>query len=336
MRTGSIEIVGGGPAGTSAALAALGEGREVRLVEKSRFPRHKVCGEFLSPEIAPLLERMKLWDVFAAGGPGSIRRVELHFPKTVKRSRLSEAAFGMSRYRFDQILWEAAVERGARVSREADEPAESCRVVASGRKEVLPRGDRLFGFKAHFSGPVNDAVELYFFDRAYVGVNPAEEGITNVCGIAPERLLKKFGFDLDAVVGSSRALTERIAPLTREMKWMTTGPLRFRNRFREESAGDVYLCGDALSFVDPFTGSGILSAVASGRMAGLAAARGVPAARHLQECRRLLGSPFAVSSLFREAVSRGWAETLAPLVPGTWLFHLTRPRVVSWSDLENR
>jgi hypothetical protein len=52
----SVRIIGGGPAGSAAALAALSETNSVHIVEKSSFPRHKVCGEFLSPEIAALLE----------------------------------------------------------------------------------------------------------------------------------------------------------------------------------------------------------------------------------------------------------------------------------------
>ena len=331
----AIPILGGGPAGASAALAALGEGGEVLLVEKSRFPRHKVCGEFLSPGIAPLLDRLGVWQEVQRNAPGVIRRMALHFPRTSKLCRLPETAFGMSRFRLDQILWDAALKAGARTAREEPPDPAGPRIVASGRKEALPRGERLFGFKAHFSGPCGDAVELFFFNGAYVGVNPAEGGITNVCGIAPERLLGSYGFDMDALVNTPEALRARLSPLTRQMKWMTTGPLRFRNRLREEAAEDFYLCGDALSFVDPFTGSGILSAVATGRMAGIAAARGLPVREHLRRCRQILNQPFAVSSLFRSAVTGGWAEVLAPLLPGRLLYQLTRPR---WNQrfLENR
>jgi flavin-dependent dehydrogenase len=53
-----ITVIGGGPAGCAAALAAMSEGSAVTLYEKSRFPRHKVCGEFLSPELVPALESL--------------------------------------------------------------------------------------------------------------------------------------------------------------------------------------------------------------------------------------------------------------------------------------
>ena len=51
----AVHVVGGGPAGAMAAFAAMREGAGVRIFEKSAFPRHKVCGEFLSPPILPLL-----------------------------------------------------------------------------------------------------------------------------------------------------------------------------------------------------------------------------------------------------------------------------------------
>jgi flavin-dependent dehydrogenase len=47
----AVHVVGGGPAGAMAAFAAMREGAPVRIFEKSAFPRHKVCGEFLSPAI---------------------------------------------------------------------------------------------------------------------------------------------------------------------------------------------------------------------------------------------------------------------------------------------
>ena len=53
----AVHVVGGGPAGVMAAFAAMRGGVPVQIFEKSAFPRHKVCGEFLSPAILPLLRR---------------------------------------------------------------------------------------------------------------------------------------------------------------------------------------------------------------------------------------------------------------------------------------
>src|SRR5438552_14828863 len=88
----TILIAGGGPAGSAAALAALSEGANVRLFEKTPFPRHKVCGEFLSPEIQPALESLGVWSEFRQAGPAPIRSVKLRFGRHEKSWRLPAPA----------------------------------------------------------------------------------------------------------------------------------------------------------------------------------------------------------------------------------------------------
>ena len=318
-----INILGGGPAGSAAALAALREGRRVRVIEKSRLPRHKVCGEFFSPEIGPELEQLGAWDAFLAAGPARVRRTVLHFGARTKASRLSEPAFGLSRYTFDQMLFDQARAAGADLAGEMGE--ELPLIVATGRRVTpIQRGQRLFGFKAHFEGPTDDAVELFFFERCYVGVTAIEEGRTNVCGLAPESFLSRFGFEYDGIVMHCPALSERLKPLQRVTAWFSTGPLQYGQAFEKPS--QVYPAGDALSFVDPFTGSGLLAAVRSGAMAGRAAATGQPVAEYLRDCRAGLRQPFQVAGVLRRALDGGWAEKVAPFTPGRLLFALTRPK----------
>jgi hypothetical protein len=228
-----ISIVGGGPAGASAAIAARLGGSAVEIVEKSKFPRHKVCGEFFSPEIAKDLGGLGLWDSFTALAPARIRRMQLHFARRSKTCLLPEPAWGLSRYGFDAMLLERAVALGAELVRESTGNPPG--IIASGRSagssapqcppqsspnssdDKPSRGDRLFGFKTHFTGPVDDAVELFFFNGCYVGVNVVEGGRTNVCGLGPENYLRKCAFDYDRVVLASPALAARLGPLQRDM-----------------------------------------------------------------------------------------------------------------------
>ena len=324
----TIYILGGGPAGASAALAAQREGSPVSLIEKSKFPRHKVCGEFFSPEIAPALEQLGAWDAFLGAGPARVRRIKLNFGQRRKISRLPECAWGLSRYAFDALLLGLVQAPGAELLRESNDDAAPL-VIASGRNASRSRAagkNRLFGFKAHFEGPVDDAVELFFFDGCYVGVNPVEGGRTNVCGLGPEDFLRRHAFDYDCVARQSPALAERLTPLTRSMKWLSTGPLRYGQNFSPEGNPGQYPAGDALAFADPFTGSGLVAAVKTGAMAGAAAARGEPVPAYLARCRSALKKPFEIASMLRAAVESGWADRLAPLLPARILFALTRPQ----------
>ena len=132
-------------------------GRRVRLIERSRFPRHKVCGEFLSPGIESALGSIGLWTAFQDLRPAHIRRMKLRVGGAEKTAFLPDIAFGLSRHRLDAWLWDKAAGAGARHVT-GGEP----NIITVGRSSHSRRGGRLFGFKAHFDGPAEDTVELLF------------------------------------------------------------------------------------------------------------------------------------------------------------------------------
>jgi len=317
----NVRIVGGGLAGCAAALSALQHGCQPTLIDPSRNARHRVCGEFLSPEVRQSLGRLGVWEAAEAYTPALMYQMKVHFGRRVCADRLPEPAIGLSRLRLDHLLREAALRAGAGYVAERGSPSPGC-VFATGRQARPPSGDRIFGFKAHFSGPPGDAVELYFGDRFYVGVNPVEDGITTVCGLAPESLLRSVDFHYEALFGLSDALDERTRPLTQVMAWLTTGPLVYG---RTNPPRDLYAAGDAFSFIDPFTGAGMLNALESGSMAGSAAARQESPAAYRAALSNRLKRPLFMASVFRAALAAGVGQVLAPWIPGRWLFSLTRP-----------
>ncbi|HEY6507420.1 MAG TPA: FAD-dependent monooxygenase [Vicinamibacterales bacterium] len=331
----AIDVIGGGPAGAMAAIAARGEGADVRVFEKATFPRHKVCGEFLSPEILGLLRRAGCAEAFLALRPAAIRHMELHFGPRVVRHPLPRAAYGLSRHALDRLLLDRATTLGAQVVRDTQTPRAARRplIQATGRTGQAQPGTRLFGFKTHYRGVVDDTVALYFFDGCYVGVSAVEGGEINVCGLGPERLLRDCAFEPERLLARCHALHSRVQGFERAFDWLTTGPLVMGLSPREGEEPRVYPAGDALGFIDPFTGSGILNAMLSGHDAGVAAAQGRPVDAYLAGARRALRRPFVVSTVFRRVLGSGWAGPVASLVPGRWLFHWTRP-VVPAHDLD--
>lgn len=324
-----VDVIGGGPAGAMAAIAALHEGARVRVFEKSSFPRHKVCGEFLSPAVLTMLERAWCAEAFLAIRPAVLRTMTLHFGSRVVRHALPAEAYGLSRSALDLLLLDAASALGAEVIRET-QTAKTMRrpvVAASGRATVDRRGQRLFGFKAHFRGRIDDEVALYFFDQCYVGVSAVEGGAVNVCGLAPERLLQECGFEPERLLARCDALQTRMTGFQRSFDWLITGPLVTGWASWDTSEPLIYPAGDALGFIDPFTGSGILNAMSSGHSAGTAAATGLPVHQYIAERRRVLRRPFVVSAVCRAALAAGLGGPIASLVPGRWLFHMTRPAI---------
>jgi len=310
-----------------AAIAARQEGAQVRVFEKSVFPRHKVCGEFLSPEVMGVLARAGCADEFLGLRPAPIRQMELHFGRRVVRHALPQLAYGLSRYALDRLLQDRAAVLGAELVRETSTTRAARRpvVLATGRTAQAPAGHRLFGFKAHFRGRVDDTVALFFFDGCYVGVSAVEGGAINVCGLAPERLLRESMFRPDRLLTRCQALQARMQGFEQTLEWLTTGPLVPGLASREIQEPGVYPAGDALGFIDPFTGSGILNAMLSGYRAGSAAAVGLPVETYLAQGRQALRRSFFVSSAVRAVLPSGLAGPLAALVPGRWLFYLTRP-----------
>jgi flavin-dependent dehydrogenase len=148
--------------------------------------------------------------------------------------------------------------------------------------------------------------------------------MTNVCGLGPERVLRRFGFDIDEFLDTQEPLRDRLHGLTRTMEWMKTGPLRFANRMSAIHLARVYPAGDALAFVDPFTGTGQLNAVLTGSLAGRAAVTGTPIREYLAQCQGFLGAKLAWSGAFRRLAAVSGIGTIAMSVPVPWIYRLTR------------
>jgi geranylgeranyl reductase family protein len=115
-----VIIVGGGPAGSSAAITLARRGVSVLLLEEKRMPREKLCGEFTTPESFPTLRRLEVFERMLEAGAQKISRLSLviksgravHSPIS-QISDESDWAMSLSRARFDQILFERARETGA-------------------------------------------------------------------------------------------------------------------------------------------------------------------------------------------------------------------------------
>lgn len=309
------EIIGAGLAGTSAALELLSLGHPVTIYDKSKFPRHKVCGEFLDAQAAPWLAA--LGDLRFA----FIRRVSLVWPSIRKDFELPRPSFGVSRLQLDQALLKLVVAQGAEFVQEPRDPGPRS-IVSHGRKARSTRGQRQFGYKVHIRGRQNDAVELYFHRSGYTGINPIEDGLTNVCGLASEEDLQRYKFDPLAFLLAQPHIAPRLEGCQLTIDWHFTGPLSYGPA--ESVPG--FLSGDALNFTDPFTGSGMLCALLTGRLAARSLHQGLSPDEHLRAARQLLGSPYSVSSFLRRSLRWPIAPYAVQLLPGAALYQLSRPR----------
>jgi flavin-dependent dehydrogenase len=113
-------IIGGGPAGTSTAITLAARGVRVLVLEEKRMPRAKLCGEFITPESFPTLERLGVMSAMMRAGAQRLTQLSLVVAsgKRVRTplaamSNVAEWAMSLSRARFDQVLFDRAREVGA-------------------------------------------------------------------------------------------------------------------------------------------------------------------------------------------------------------------------------
>ena len=111
-----LVVIGGGPAGSAAALYASRAGLSVCLIEKQIFPREVLCGEFLSHEVIAILRDLGLEPAFLGRAPSPITRLTLCPERGPRLSGLlGFTAYGMKRSVFDAMLLDAARSRGVSI-----------------------------------------------------------------------------------------------------------------------------------------------------------------------------------------------------------------------------
>ena len=326
--TYDVAVIGAGPAGSAAAIELARAGAKVLLLEKSVFPRHKVCGEFLSPEVAVILHELGCASLLDTAPSMDLACIHT-LSRQVLEFQLPVPAFGLSRRRLDDGLVRAACGHGATFLQKTeitshdsgvlsarDDRLFRARVVvrASGRAWGRTRGERgpveSFGFKGHFLGHYPSRVDLHFIPGGYLGVSPVEDGRVNVCALVEKRLVREAGAIVRTILGES---------YQQEWPFLYTGPLNpggvIPGGRSGSSSADVLEAGDAVAFLDPFTGDGISLALRSGRLAAQAALRllagegeAAVLASYGEELRRMCGRQFGLAKLLRFGAHRPWLE----------------------------
>ena len=116
-----VAIIGGGPAGSMAANYLSRFGFNICLVEKKKFPREVLCGEFLSGEVISSLKELNLFEKFISLNPIQISKFKSVNQKgIVIQSDLSFPAYALKRSIFDDFLLNEAIKSGVNVYQPAE------------------------------------------------------------------------------------------------------------------------------------------------------------------------------------------------------------------------
>ncbi|MFV2115668.1 geranylgeranyl reductase family protein [Micromonospora sp. LOL_025] len=315
-----VVVVGAGPAGAAAALAARRAGASVLLLDRSDFPRDKACGDGIAAHALDVLDELGVPDAVAGYAPLPALRLVGPGGGAVARA-LPRPAYTVPRMVFDARLVAAAVAAGARLRRHAVRHVEAradrvvldgalaARVVvgADGAGSVVrralghrPNPDRhlalaIRGYAPALPGPPEQLI-VTSAPRwpAYAWSFPIGDGRANV---GYGEVLRGEPLTRAHLVDRLGALLPGTDPATvtemraHHLPLSTHRPAPGRDR--------LLLAGDALSLINPFTGEGIFYALLSGALAGAAAA-GSPeraARRYAATLRRRLGTHLRHSSL---------------------------------------
>ncbi|WP_264537846.1 NAD(P)/FAD-dependent oxidoreductase [Flavobacterium sp. N1736] len=290
-----VLIIGGGLAGLTAAIHLSKKGMKVILIEKSEYPRHKVCGEYISNEILPYL----LWlgaDVLQLQ-PTNISKFEFSTQngKTAK-TKLPLGGFGISRYTLDHFLYQKAVANGCTILNETvndvafsnDEftvttPNQilSAKIVlgAFGKRsnidQVLSRNfitkkSPWLAVKAHYTGDFpDDVVALHNFNGGYCGVSKVESNIINICYLADYATFKKYKnieeYQQNVLYKNKHLKTvfENNKPVFD--KPITISQISFDKKQPVEN--HILMIGDTAGLIHPMCGNGMAMAIHSAKIA---------------------------------------------------------------------
>lgn len=347
--TPDLLIVGGGPAGSAAAIALARDGARPLLLERQRETGDALCGGFLSWPTLDGLERLGI--AADALNPAPTTRVRLFARGRAAEAPLPRPARCVSRRRLDGLLLAAAGSAGAQVERgvavraiedtvRLDDGAElrpEALFLASGKHDVRglarpvdARGnDPMLGLRVRIAAApglaraVGDAIELHLFDRGYCGVALHEDGSANACLAIHRSRLNEAGDPealLSALGEECPVLGQRLAYRTGKEPIDAVANVPYGWRERTGTAG-LFRLGDQAGVIPSLAGEGMGIAIASG-VSGAAAWQqgGAWAAPKWQrsfarQLARPVGIAGAIAALGEHTATAGALVTLARLAP---------------------
>jgi 2-polyprenyl-6-methoxyphenol hydroxylase-like FAD-dependent oxidoreductase len=270
-----VQIVGGGLAGLTLGIGLRHRDVPVTITEAGQYPRHRVCGEFISGEGLNVVRRLGVYGLLQqAGARAATTAAFFDHRSGTSPLALPKTALCISRYALDQLLaTEFRRLGGELIENQRDAFPANCegRVRATGRR-ALPGQDGLhwFGLKAHVHHVTLTAdLEMHTSPHGYVGLCRVEGGTINVCGLFHrEKSDEGFrGNPRDWLRGEPDSpLRQRLGnAVFDEASICSVAGLSLRpGRAREHRECCI---GDTITMIPPITGNGMSMAFESAEMA---------------------------------------------------------------------
>jgi menaquinone-9 beta-reductase len=288
--------VGGGIAGSTVAYHLARLGYNIAVLEKTKGPHHKVCGEFLSFEALEYLLEM---GISLNGDIPVVKYFQLFSSRFNSGFTFPFPGRGISRYKLDEELLNNAKMAGADVFR--GECMRSYQEEDDGLFRI-ETGDRVFyarhlfmatgkhdhskedkrhgkdhsyiGLKTHihFRSPDRELREttiLFSFPGGYVGICPVEKDMINFCIIIKKKVYKSLNSDFDRVMEFLRRSNPKFDSIIQQADFIdhvyAVGHLPYGFLRRQSRLGNVYFLGDQHMVIPSFTGDGMAIALCTAK-----------------------------------------------------------------------
>ena len=296
--TFDVIIVGGGLAGLTSAIHLSTRKKRVLLIEKNEYPKHKVCGEYISNEVLPYLNSLGINPINE--GAKQITKVHISTTKSnLIKGELPLGGFGMSRYFLDNLLVKKAHLNSVQILKDTVDSIHfkkdsftittksygvfqsKITIGAFGKRSSLDQKMKrkfiqkkspYLAVKIHVKGvfPEN-LVALHNFKGGYCGVSKVEDNAINVCYITEYRSFKKHKNITDfqeQVVFKNEHLRKIFKESTPVFdKPLTISQVSFQTKNPVED--HIIMCGDTAGMIHPLCGNGMGMAISSARLASV-------------------------------------------------------------------
>ncbi|MDI1255520.1 MAG: NAD(P)/FAD-dependent oxidoreductase [Flavobacterium sp.] len=296
MEKVDVIIIGGGLAGLTAAIHLSKGGLSVILIEKNSYPKHKVCGEYISNEVLPYLESLGL--NIDSLQPTTITHLEFSTSKgNTIRAELPMGGFGISRYALDNYLYENAIENGCTIVNSnvenitfdkdtfsifTDKNVTFLSRITLGaygkRSNIDYKLDRNFikkkspwlAVKAHYSGSFpNHLVGLHNFEGGYCGVSKVENNVINICWLGDYQTFSQYK-NIDAYQKTVLYKNPKLKAIFENANLLFEKPLTISQiSFSKKNSieNHVLMIGDTAGLIHPLCGNGMAMAIHSAKIA---------------------------------------------------------------------